>query len=396
MLTQNHIRTRLRQLGIASALSGLISALPSCSGNAAPTTAPADAALEGVPELGAVELALTSGDAEAVATSEDAVSADDSAESAADAATGLEEIELPEQAPELVHIRGEIRELNVTLRRFLRPIAALVRNQAPSEHLGKVRVWGPLQIDGTEYRFLARPNEARKRVAWRLDARLSGSDDFQPVAAGEITVGETPRRGQGALGVNLTLLSELAPRVEAQGLMLAGFRHGALGSTVAYALKDFRADANASPISARIRGIHRSDGLRKVRLAFRGNLPGSATDAEELILARARHMPGSGGRVDLLGLGGDLPDGTVRLTSACWDAELAPVFRRVLSCSAEALDAAACTVESETGERSSCPRGAEQEELPTLDPEAVEPDSDDPNTEVQSPDAMPTFDASAE
>jgi hypothetical protein len=351
--------------------------------------------LDGIPELGAVQMALTEDAAEAVATSDDRVASPSVAEAAnaEESMADFEELQLPEAAQELRHMQRPIRALNQALRAFLHPIAYLVKHRAPNAQIGRVQLWGPIRINETEYRLLARQTVAKHHTGWRLDARAVGDKAYIRVAAGELTAGDVVRRGHGAMGVDLDALSSVAKEVKAQGQLLLGFRHRGAAATVAYGLRNFTPDATKhDPIDAVVRGIKRDDGIRKVRLAFHGNWEASATDKQELVLGRARQNPGIGGRADALVLAGDIPKGTLLYVSECWDHAEQSAFRVVRNCEFEELKLGSCNIEKEVGDPDACDSSLQDPEVPSLDANNSDADPDDPEEDVTVPNAMPEFD----
>jgi hypothetical protein len=347
--------------------------------------------LSGVPELGAVEMSLTEdANAEGTSTEHDAV--DPSTASADD----LMLMDVPEEnsASDLRQAQAGIRQLNQALRGFLRPIAALVRETEPTRQAGAVKQWGPITHGETEYRFLLR-KATDGRHTWRLDARSAGSQDsFTRVAVGALAVGSKVRRGAGALGVDLDALGSVNPDVAARGEILVGFRHAKAGTTVSYGLRNFTHDPSTSDgIDAVLRAVHLKNGFNRVRLAYRGNLPETATDAPELILARLRHQRAVGGRSDLLVVGGDVPSGTSWVISQCWDRGQQDQFRVVRLCkSATDIDLSSCTIQSTSGDEHSCGASLGNAELPPIDPAAPAADAEDPNADVEIPDSLQALD----
>jgi len=170
-------------------------------------------------------------------------------------------------------------------------------------------MWGPVTRGATEYRFFM-IHPALHTFKSRLDARVSGTlEAYSRVAAGEIVVGIAVRRGVGVAGFDLNALSSVDPTVTAKGVVLAGFAHGTLGTTLAFGLKGFTRDPAAEPaVDALFQEIHLANHVNRLRLAYRGNLEGTATDAQELVLARVRHRAGVGGRSDMIATSGDVPD----------------------------------------------------------------------------------------
>jgi hypothetical protein len=341
--------------------------------------------LEGVPEQAALQMQITD-DAtnEGLAGEGEAVAADLGQLSAAlegDVAEGLHDAQ-----------RG-IRELNEALRNFLEPIVAMVRNTEPDEVQANVAQWGPITRGATEYRLFVRKGVI-KRYGWLLQARPDGSDGaYANVAAGGITVGEVVRRGTGTVGVDLDAFGAVNPNVASRGKILASFAHGPRGTVLAYGLKDFtHGEDDTTPISAAFQGVHLLGGYNRVRLAFHGNLPESATDADELLLARVRNHRGEGGRADVLVTGGDIADGHVWVMSECWDRDEGSVFRIVRDCPNDGLGGDTCTAVSQWGEATACLRDLRIAELPPLNPEEHMDDSESPEGDLLPPDTMPTGD----
>ncbi|HVZ36933.1 MAG TPA: hypothetical protein VG963_31120, partial [Polyangiaceae bacterium] len=300
-----------------------------CSGAKAGEVAD-DGFLNGVPEEGALQMSLTDDtSAEGLATDDDQVAA---AYVSDELGSMTEHLDAPASFG-IARPRQAVKDLNEALRDFLQPIAALVRAQAPTDIQGNLATWGPVTRGATEYRLYVRKGLVQ-RFGWLLQARPEGStDDFDNVAAGAIRVGTVARRGHGVVGVDLDALSSADPSVTAGGKILAAFAHEPGATVLAYALRDFTPNsADQAALDALFQGLHLGNGDNRVRLAFRTNLPDTASAAEELVLARVREHAGQGGRADLLATGGDIADGRVWVVSECWDHALASTYRRVLDC----------------------------------------------------------------
>ena len=128
-------------------------------------------------------------------------------------------------------------------------------------------------------------------------------------------------------------------------------------------------------------------------MAFHGNLPETATAAEELVLARVRHHRGEGGRADLLVTGGDLAADEVWVVSECWSGALASTYRIVRECPADGIGGARCVERSSSGDPTACPRGLTLPELPPADAGAHMEDPESPEAELLPPTAMPDGEA---
>ncbi len=343
--------------------------------------------LSGAPELASVELSLTGApESEGVSSTEDGVEATELA------SDELSALEVPEEsdAVDLGQARERIRALNQALRSFLLPVVAMVRDVEPSYERGALRMWGPVTRGLTEYRFFLR-SAAKKQWGWRLEARMADSEDaFTRVAAGNIVVGAAARRGVGMMGFDLDALASLDPTVQGEGQLLLGFQHGPAGTTVGYALRDFTLDPEQHPaFDARLRMVHLENGTNRLRLAYHGDVEGTATEAEELVLGRFRHRHDVGGRSDLLVLGGDVPSDRVWVISQCWNGELESQFRRISDCPVEEPLGGDCSELETEGDPAACAAPFAEPELATSDPDAEDTDPEDPNPGVELPDQVP-------
>lgn len=359
--------------------------VPACSSK----TSSNDEYTDGAPEVSALQLSVTDDVAsEGLATDADAVDpTEEVMQGLGEAASGLS----ADVAPELANAREAVADLNQALRSFLQPIVALVRNTAPTTTDGNVKTWGPVTRGTTEYRFVMRRGVLRSHYGWLLQARAAGSTaDFTTVAAGGITVGFAARRGVGTVGIDLDELGTFDPTVVARGLLLAGFAHGPNGSALTYRLKDFTPDpTKKDPVGALVQGVHLMEGVNRVRLAYYGNVAGTATDAKELVLARVRHVRGEGGRADAIATGGDIASGKAWVVSECWSAGLASTYRIVRECSANDLGGAACTVVSTTGDASACAHDFTDADMPPADASATMTDAQSPEGDPVPPASMP-------
>jgi len=348
-----------------------------------------DEYLAAAPEVSALQLGVTDDSpSESLATTADAVDpSSEVAEGLGQAASGLSAA----VAPELANARHAVADLNQALRNFLQPVVALVRDTDPTTTEGNVKTWGPVTRGATEFRFVMRRGLLRKHFGWVLQARPAGaSDDFTSVAAGGITVGYAARRGVGTVGIDLDALGALDPTVVARGTLLVGFAHGPNGTALAYGLHHFTPNpAQHAAIDAIAQGVHLKAGFNRVRLAYRGNVAGTASDAEELVLARVRHRRDEGGRADLLVTGGDVASGHVWLVSECWDVELAGTYRAVQDCPVDGLGGDQCVLVSSAGDPAACAVDLRQPELPPADPQAPMSDPESPEGDVTPPDSMP-------
>lgn len=354
-----------------------------------------NAFLAGVPEEAALQLSITDdSSSEGLATDDDQIAAAFVSDELGSLGQRISAPAPAATADGLARARDAVQELNQALRDFLQPIAALVRSEDPDQVTGNVAQWGPVTRGSTEYQLFVRKG-LLKRFGWLLQARPEGSSaDFSNVAAGAIRVGEVVRRGRGVVGVDLDALGAADPTVQARGKVLAAFAHNPAGTVLAFGLKDFTREAgDGTPVDAAFQGVHLKDGFNRVRLAFHGNLPETATNAEELVLARVRHHKGEGGRADLLVTGGDVPNGKVWVVSECWSAGLASTYRIVRECPGDGIGGDRCVANSQRGDLSACLADLAQPELPPADAEAHMDDPESPEEDLLPPSAMPNGDA---
>ncbi len=360
-------------------------ALPACGAN---NTGQSDDFLSGAPEESALQLGVTDdASTEAVATNDDAIDASDEvAQSMGEATAAL----TGPVAPELVRCREAVRDLNQALRNFMQPIVALVRDTAPTSSTVSSRAWGPVTRGATDFRFVMQRGAA-SHFGWLLEARPADTTEkFVTVAAGGITVGYAVRRGVGTVGIDLDALGTLDPTIAARGSLLVGFAHGPNGSTLGYRLRDFTPDpAWKTPVTALAQAVHLKLGFNRLRLAYYGNVLGTATDKFEFVLARARQMRDVGGRADSIVTSGDVPDGHAWIVSECWDAGLSSVYRVVHDCPADGIGGDQCVDVSSVGNEAACVHDVAAADLPPADPSASMSDPESPEGDVTPPSTMP-------
>jgi hypothetical protein len=342
--------------------------------------------LEGAPEMSALQLEIT-GDTASEGT--DTGSAEESLDSVGSVVGGLEAV----VAPSLAGAREAIKNLNAALRAHLQPIAALIRDSAPSTQPGAVRTWGPVTRGTTDYRFQMRKGVLARRFGWVLEARVTGTGDdaWKVVAAGAITLSTVARRGTGVVGFDLDALGALDPTVVARGKLLARFAHGPLGTALAYALKNFTPDpAKRDAIDALFHGIHTKAGKNLLRLAYHGNLPGSPSETTvEMALARVRHMRGVGGRADVLASKGDVPEGHVYAASECWTAGAEQVFYVLRDCVAGNTEGPKCEILKTEGSPTACDKGLAMPEFTPASPTEPMSEPESPEPSLAPPTDMP-------
>ncbi len=378
-LNRNHTISTLSVLSLSLMVGG-------CSSQS--TTSNGDDYASGAPELAAVQMRIT-GDAttEAVATPDDAI---DPTTIASDELAIVSNDAGSSGTPDLNGAREAVHDLNQALRDSLQSIVALVRNTQPTYELGDLRMWEPVVRGETEFRFFMR-HPAPKVFQWRLDGRVANTATaYSRIAAGEIAVGGRLRRGIGVAGFDIDSLAAVDPTVTAQGKILVGFAHGPLGTTLAFGLKNFSLDPAVKPgIDALLQEVHLVNDVNRVRLAYHGNVEGTATSAEELVFARVRHTVGVGGRSDMIVTSGDVPQGQAWVINQCWDAALNQTYRLVRNCPLDGIDGGSCTQVSVVGDVSACDVNLRAEELPPTDPNQSMTDAQNPNQAVTPPSDIP-------
>lgn len=273
----------------------------------------------------------------------------------------------------LQHTRGAIRALNEAVARILRPIGeAIAAGKIRGAKVGDARTYGPHDKGGATYTFTIK-KIANKLWGWRLDAKPQGAADtaYVQVMGGLFHEGELPRRGRGAMGVDLDKLATVDASFKGAGQMLVGFAHVAGFKVLAYGLKGFSPDVTAhDPVDAVFSGWRGPLGGTRVRLALHANVEDSPTAAKELVLLRARWFPGEGGRADAIAVKGDVPDGRAIVANSCWNKSLeagVSGFLLVRDCPIGELRTG-CTVIRTEGALVNCARSVADEELPPTAP----------------------------
>ncbi len=207
----------------------------------------------------------------------------------------------------LCKIQEGVAELNLYVHATLGPVAQLVQLR-PAEPSADVREFGPAdltvwnQTSPVATFKLTVKHVVNQQYRWMLQAKPLGAPDlsYRIVLAGELWVGDRPHRGHGVLGVNLDNLYAANPVVfTGRGKLLAGFAHRGDEKALAYVLKDFQADATSEFIPGAIFVGHKlASGETRVRLALAKDVVAApdTSSVPELFLARARWVPGVGGR----------------------------------------------------------------------------------------------------
>ena len=198
------------------------------------------------------------------------------------------------------------------------------------------------------------------------------------------------RRGVGSVGIDLDALGALDPTIAGRGSLLASFAHGPNGSALAYRLRDFTPDPSWKiPVTAVVQAVHLKVGVNRLRLAYYGNVAGTATDQFEFVLARVRHVRDVGGRADSIVTGGDVTDGHAWVVSECWDAALKSAYRVVRDCPADGIGGAQCTEVGTVGDATACAHDVADADLPPADPTAAMSDPESPEGDPTPPSSMP-------
>jgi hypothetical protein len=336
---------------------------------------------DATPETAAYQMELTGDQSEGLTTA----SADWGDGPATQALTGP----LPEY---LQHTRDAIRALNDAVADVLKPVEEAIAADAKTAAVGDTKTYGPHDKGAATFLFTIK-KLAPKSFGWKVDAKPLGAQDsaYVTVMGGLFHAGDQPRRGEGAMGVDLDKLASVDADFHGNGQMLVGFAHVAGFKVLAYGLHNFSPDVNQfDPIDAVFTGWKGPDGGAHVRLATYANIADSPTDAKELVLLHARWLPLVGGRADGLVTKGDVPDGHVLVANSCWSRDLTDVdgFYLIRDCAVGAISPT-CTVIKTAGKPSNCARGVDDEELPPSDPMDATPESGAPMSPA-IPTAMPS------
>ena len=185
--------------------------------------------------------------------------------------------------------------VDVGVRAALDPIKDLMKTQ-PTQSNDTV-VYGPANHGSGNYQFTMRQASASdKRYGWKLEARPdSSSGGFSLVAAGTIKVGEQPRRGRGAFGVDCGALSAADASVACRGTLLMGFAHTNDGDKILEVrLGGYTPDGSANtPLDATVFDWRRGDdSANHVRLVTQTNLSGTTTSAPETVAIKLTYLRG--------------------------------------------------------------------------------------------------------
>ena len=275
--------------------------------------------------------------------------------------------------------------VDVGLRAALDPIKELMKTQ-PTQSNDTV-VYGPANHGSGSYQFtMHQASASDKRYGWKLEARPdSSSGAFSLVAAGTIQVGEQPRRGRGAFGVDCGALSAADASVACGGTLLMGFAHTNDGDKILEVrLGGYTPDTSANmPLDATVFDWRLGDdSANHVRLATQTNLSGTTTSAPETVAIKLTYLEQFGVRADAAATGGDIAQGQMYTLSTCVPPNL-DQSQGVTSSGMCNSDGTGCTGTSIT-----CPVRLQTFELPNPDATASDPPAGMPEMPA-APTAMP-------
>lgn len=214
--------------------------------------------------------------------------------------------------------------INVGVRAALDPIKELITT-APHVD-GDSVVYGPAQHRAADYRFtMRRLSEPERRFGWKLEARpVNSSVGFAQVAGGLIRVGDMPRRGRGAVGVDCGAMAAADSAVTCRGMLLIGFAHTDDGDKILnLGLRGYTPDVNVTTaLDAAAFAWRDGDDANKVRLVARTNLSGTASTSQETVAIKLAWLRDVGVRADAAASGGDISPGQIVVINTCVGADL--------------------------------------------------------------------------
>jgi hypothetical protein len=265
-----------------------------------------------------------------------------------------------EGAQMLEGARLQVKALNDALRQALVPLSELVK-QTSAAQPGDVRVYGPVDRANGTFKLAVRKGVGQ-RYQWKLEARpLDSKDDgvFKLIAAGALKRDGEAHRGRGTLVLSLDNLKAVAPSFTGQGKLMMSFAHFGQGSkSLAYRLADFTPDPSRheAVTGAFVGHKLQATGVTRVRVVGPYDLQNTATSAKEKVISSVRHIPGIGGRANVLAWGGDIPANTYFVGSACWNPQEQESFRVLFQCT-DPGRASTCTevAGSRVGTHQNCP-----------------------------------------
>ena len=206
---------------------------------------------------------------------------------------------------------------------------------------GTEAVWGPWAdaLDPVETSLYVR-EEADGGYTWVFlqRPRGGGEDADQIVIGGEVDAGSTDAAYSGRFAVNFTLIHELNPNEDAEGMFYSDYVVDEAGATATAAFEGF-GDAGGETVDALYAYDQEHSGPGQMDLAWLADIDGEGTD--EAWIVRSRWTPEGEGRSDAVLTGGSL-GGLTALASECWDTSFAEVWYQNNVGDPERGDAAAC------------------------------------------------------
>jgi hypothetical protein len=280
--------------------------------------------------------------------------------------------------------------INYGVRAALDPVKDLIKTK-PQESSTNV-VFGPADHANGNYQFtVTQLSSADKRYGWKLEARpMNSNGNFALVAGGLITVGDTPRRGQGVMGIDCGAMAAADSSLTCQGKLLIGFNdHDNDTKVLNVGLSDYTPDPNTVPaLTADVSEWRQGTQAIHVRLVAKTNLSQTATAAPEAVVLKLLWMQNTGVRVDAIATGGDVPSGQVLKVSTCVPADLNEAEASTSSqlCNTDGSNCMATAGSMATAP--TCPAGMGTADEPNSDPTASDPPSGAPQMPSQ-PTAIP-------
>jgi hypothetical protein len=279
-------------------------------------------------------------------------------------------------------------DIDYGVRAALDPVKDLIKTK-PQENSNNV-VFGPANHANGNYKFtVTQLSSADKRFGWKLEARpMSSNGNFTLVAGGLITVGNTPRRGQGVVGIDCGAMAAADSSLTCQGKLLIGFNDTDNTTKVLnVGVSNYTPDPNMVPaLTADVAEWRQGNDTIHVRLAAKTNLAATATSAPENVVLKLLWMQNVGVRVDAIATGGDVPSGQELKVSTCVPSDL---NQSEASTSSQLCNGSNCmaTAGSMTA-APTCPAGLTTADEPNSDPTASDPPSGAPQMPAQ-PTAIP-------
>jgi hypothetical protein len=281
-------------------------------------------------------------------------------------------------------------DIDYGVRAALDPVKDLIKTK-PQENSNNV-VFGPANHASGNYKFtVTQVSSAAKRFGWKLEARPMGSSgNFTLVAGGLITVGNTPRRGQGVVGIDCGAMAAADSSLTCQGKLLIGFNDTDNTTKVLdVGVSNYTPDPNLVPaLTADVSEWRQGNDAIHVRLAAKTNLAETATSAPENVVLKLFWMQNAGVRVDAIATGGDIPSGQVLKVDTCVPPDL---NQSEASTSSQLCNTDGTNCLPTAGSMAApptCPSGMGTADQPNSDPTASDPPSGAPQMPSQ-PTAIP-------